>query len=130
MMRRRTGWTMRWRRRSAWAAVVLCAAAIAPSALAETKPAPAPARPTAQARKAPPTYVPPDSGAPGSRVAAATRGPGGNLPHLFLFVPEHTGLTGKASPTLYWYLSRRFPGPVEVTLEDERRIDPVLSLRL
>jgi hypothetical protein len=104
---------------------MLCtAAAGVSSALAETKPA------AVQARKAPPIYVPPDSGAPVSRVAAATRGPGGNLPHLFLFVPEHTGLAGKASPALYWYLSRRFSGPIEVALEDERRIDPVLSLRL
>jgi hypothetical protein len=104
---------------------MLCAAAAGvPPVLAETRPA------AAQARRAPPTFVPPDSGAPATRVAAATRGPGSNLPHLFLFVPEQTGLTGKASPTLYWYLSRRFSGPIEVALQDERGIDPILSLRL
>lgn len=121
MQRSVKGGRTRWQR-SAWVAAMLCAAAVAPSPPAEARPA--------MAQKASPTFVPPDRGAPKTRVAAATRGPGSNLPHLFLFVPEQTGLTGKASPTLYWYLSRPFSGPIEVALQDEQGIDPVLSLRL
>jgi hypothetical protein len=75
-------------------------------------------------------YQPPDWKAPKTRVAAATRGPGMGSLHLTLLVPEQTGYTSEASPTLYWYVSERFRGPVVVTLLGQQEADPLLELRL
>jgi hypothetical protein len=61
---------------------------------------------------------------------AAARGLGRDGPYLTLLVPEQTGHTSEASPTLYWYVSEPFGGPVKATLMNEEQADPVLELQL
>lgn len=63
------------------------------------------------------------------RVASLVRG-GGGLPELQVLAPEHVGLTLQATPTLYWFVSRRTERPVEFTLSDETSVEPLLDLRL
>lgn len=99
-----------------------CVSVWAFAALAGT---PAPAPP-----KKAPVYVPPEVGAPTTTTAAATRGRESVAPRPVLFAPAHTGLTGQASPTLYWWLSGDFGGPIELALLDDWRIDPVLEVKL
>ena len=102
-----------------------------PVSAEEAKPPPAPAKKAAEHEPAKTVqYRPPDWKAPKTRVAAATRGLEDPGPYLTLLVPERTGYTSEASPTLYWYVSERFAGPVQVTLLKERAIEPVLEMRL
>lgn len=113
-----------WRRHLVGLVVLAClSAGTAGPALAGQK---APVSAAARAVR----YVPPDWKAPKTRVAAATRGPRAAGPHLALLVPEQTGYTSEPSPTLYWYLSEPFTGPIVVTVEDDQGIQPLLELRL
>lgn len=69
----------------------------------------------------PPTYKPPRRGAPGGRITTGTRGatPKGH-PYLTVLAPDHLGLTTRAQPILYWFISEPSSNPVEFTLNDER----------
>jgi Domain of Unknown Function (DUF928) len=117
----RRGWTFgRWIGAAVLAFVL---GAGAHPAAAESTP---PATPAKKAVK----YTPRDWGAPKTRVAAAARGLGRDGPYLTLLVPEQTGHTSEASPTLYWYVSEPFRGPVKATLMNEEQADPVLELQL
>jgi len=49
---------------------------------------------------------------------------------MTVLAPPHTGLTGVAQPVLYWYLSAPWAGPLEFTLNQAGRIEPVLELTL
>lgn len=64
-------------------------------------------------------------GAPSGRIGGGTRG-NGNL-ELRALVPDHTGLTTQASPSLYWYASAPVKTRVEVTLIGENDDDPLLE---
>jgi hypothetical protein len=80
---------------------------------------------TAQATAA--VYKPPMRGAPASRVGGATRGTGEADFVLSVLAPEHTGLTARAQPTLYWFASAPASALVEVTLIADGAEKPVLS---
>jgi hypothetical protein len=84
---------------------------------------------TAQpAAPAPPVFIPPNRGAPKTRVGGATRGtrtPG--APSLAALVPEDGGLTLEPQPVLYWYLSQPTNGRVDVTIVDESSVAPLLE---
>jgi hypothetical protein len=86
--------------------------------------------PASGSAKRKPVYMPPERGAPTTTVAAATRGGESSPVRPVLFAPAHTGLTAEPSPSLYWWLSGDFAGPVELTLLDDRKDEPVLELRL
>ncbi len=43
---------------------------------------------------------------------------------------EHTGLTQSNQPSLYWYLSAKWDGPVHFTLNEPRKADPIAELVL
>ncbi len=77
-----------------------------------------------------PVYKPPRRGAPAGRVAGGTRGSGSKLPLLSALAPDHAGFSVHAQPTLYWYLSKAVPYPVEFTLIDDQAIEPLLEKRL
>jgi len=77
-----------------------------------------------------PVYKPPLRGAPVGRVGGGTRGAGTEMPILAALVPEHTGLTFKEQPSLYWYLSKPTDYLVEFTLIDEQSIQPLLEKRI
>jgi hypothetical protein len=63
-----------------------------------------------------PAYTPPLRGAPASRVGGGTRSAGAAHLVLEVVAPDHTGLTGTAQPTLYWYASETVSAPLEFTL--------------
>lgn len=77
-----------------------------------------------------PVYKPPLRGAPVGRVGGGTRGVGSEMPMLAALVPEHTGLTFKEQPSLYWYLSKPSDYLVEFTLIDKQSIQPLLEKRI
>jgi hypothetical protein len=75
-----------------------------------------------------PIYVPPRRGAPKTRVGGGTRSSGSSV-QLALLAPEHTGLTGRSSPMLYWWLSKEHEGPFEFVVMVESGVEPVLRFR-
>lgn len=77
-----------------------------------------------------PVYKPPPRGAPGGRVGGGSRGPGDELPMLFVLAPDHTGLAAQEQPSLYWYVSKATTYPIEFTLIDDRVAQPLLETRL
>jgi len=80
--------------------------------------------------KASPVYRPPLRGAPGGRVGGAARGLGREEFILSVLAPDHTGLTTRDQPALYWFISRPTSTPVEVTVVDPNATDPVLETQL
>ena len=83
---------------------------------------------------APLAYIPPASiGAPRNQtVGAASRSARLPGPTLYSLVPEHTGQTVSAQPSLFWYLDILLSEdtPVYFTLTNEREIDPIAEIRL
>ncbi len=77
-----------------------------------------------------PVYMPPKRGAPFGRIGGGSRQPGIDLPALYVLVPDHTGLTTKEQPTLYWFVSGPAETRVRITLLDEEGIDPLLETDL
>jgi len=83
---------------------------------------------------APLAYIPPQSiGAPrGQMVGAASRSARLPGPTLYSLVPEHTGQTISAQPSLFWYLDT-LPSedtPVYFTLTNDQEIDPIAEIQL
>ena len=62
-----------------------------------------------------------------SEGAGGTRGTGDLTLELVVLAPDHTGLTTKEQPTLYWYVSKPVPARLEVTLINDEAIDPALE---
>lgn len=73
------------------------------------------------------SYRPPMRGAPASRIGGGTRGVGDTTLELVVLAPDHTGLTTKEQPTLYWYVSEAVPARLEVTLINDVSIEPELE---
>jgi hypothetical protein len=73
----------------------------------------------------PPVYQPPRRGAPKTRVGGGTRDLGsGELPAISLLAPESTGLTSRASPSLFWHLSKAYDGEFEFVIVDRDAASP------
>ena len=72
-------------------------------------------------------YKPPMRGAPARRVGGATRGASDKDLVLNVLAPEQTGLTMRAQPTLYWYVSKPSTTTLELTLIADAAEKPVLS---
>lgn len=72
-------------------------------------------------------YRPPMRGAPASRVGGGSRGIGDTTLELSVLAPDHTGLTTRSEPTLYWYLSRPANARLDVTVINDEDIDPLLE---
>lgn len=73
------------------------------------------------------SYRPPMRGAPASRIGGGTRGIGDKTLELVVLAPDHTGLTTREQPTLYWYASEPVLAKLEVTLINDESIDPKLE---
>jgi len=118
------------------ATLVTVSLVAAPSLSVAQNAPPQPAPPPAgQAEAAPPpAYKPPLRGAPGGRVGGATRGtvkPVSPLPTIDLLAPdEHTGLTTSATPTLYFYVSRRLSFSTRLTISAPRQPVPVIETNI
>ena len=76
------------------------------------------------------SYRPPMRGAPAARIGGGTRGIGDKTLELVVLAPDHTGLTTKEQPTLYWYASEPVQAQLEVTLINDESIDPQLEQAL
>jgi hypothetical protein len=74
-----------------------------------------------------PVYKPPLRGAPLGRVAGGTRGMKAHPPLLEALAPEHIGLTVQEQPTLYWYLAEAVANRIELTLIDDKTVQPLLE---
>jgi hypothetical protein len=122
--------------RSAAAAAILCATLAAGDIRSRAAGDEAIAAPNTDVRAAMapkagarlPVFVPPNRGAPKTRVGGATRGkqlPG--TPSVAALVPEEGGLTVEAQPVLYWYLSESTTSRVDVTIVDEASVTPLLE---
>jgi hypothetical protein len=78
-----------------------------------------------------PVYKPPLRGAPGGRVGGGTRGTGQEPAFvLSVLAPNHTGLTISEQPSLFWFISSASSYPVELTLVDPGKTDPLLELKM
>ena len=77
-----------------------------------------------------PVYKPPMRGAPGGRVGGGTRGTGREAFVLSVLAPAHTGLTTSEQPELFWFISSATSYPVELTVVDPKKSDPLLELRV
>jgi hypothetical protein len=73
------------------------------------------------------TYKPPVRGAPASRVGGGHRGSAAVTGELAVLAPDHTGLTTRSQPTLYWYLSEPANARLDLTVTNDEQIDPLLE---
>lgn len=96
------------------------------SASQATEPA-APA-PTAASHKV--IYVPPKRGAPANRVGGGSRGLGDSMASVWVIAPQETGLAGTEQPKLYWYVSKPTTIRVELSLVDQKQVEPLLLLNI
>lgn len=72
-------------------------------------------------------YRPPMRGAPASRVGGGTRGSGDERPRLAVIAPDHTGLTLREQPELYWYVSRPSVARLEITVINDQAVQPLVE---
>jgi hypothetical protein len=79
-----------------------------------------------------PVYSLPSVGKPRKRVGGGRRGTEGDVPDVFVLVPDHVGLTVSDQPALYWYLADHARGDLsfELTLIDDESIDPLVDTSL
>ena len=78
-----------------------------------------------------PVYKPPLRGAPGGRVGGGTRGTQGrDIFVLSVLAPDHTGLTTKDQPSLFWFISSDTSLPVELAIVDPNATEPLLETRI
>jgi hypothetical protein len=96
----------------------------------QTKPPTDPPTEVSKGTASAPAYKPPLRGAPGGRVGGGTRGTGREAFVLSVLAPSHTGLTTSAQPVLYWFISGPSSHPVELTLVDPQKSDPLIELRI
>ena len=90
-----------------------------------------PVEPSVGAKVSPePLYKPPMRGAPGGRVGGGTRGTGHEAFVLSVLAPAHTGLTTSEQPVLFWFISSPSSYPVELTVVDPQKTEPLLELRI
>lgn len=73
-----------------------------------------------------PVYKPPLRGSPSGRIGGGTRGTEAAV-ELAVLAPDHTGLTTKRHPTLYWYVSKPVQARLEVTVINAAGIEPLLE---
>ena len=75
-------------------------------------------------------YVPPKRGSPDGRVTGGTRGAGPEWPVLSALAPEHTGLTVREHPTLYWFLSKAATQPLRLTITEDQAGQSLIDTRI
>jgi len=79
-------------------------------------------------------YKPPLRGAPGGRVGGASRSasvPRVPLPVIELLAPaDHTGVTARPDPTLYFLMSRPAPWPLQFTVSAPMQPAPIVDVTI
>ncbi|HEU5323458.1 MAG TPA: DUF928 domain-containing protein [Methylomirabilota bacterium] len=107
---------------------IVLAAVVGPAAVLDAQ-QPAESR-DVKAGVAAPVYKPPLRGAPGGRVGGGTRGTGREAFVLSVLAPNHTGLTTSEQPALFWFISSSSSYPIELTLVDPEKTEPLVELRI
>ena len=106
-----------------------------PEAIPEVQPVPSvPESPPVQPETSPVqplwAYLPPSKNISGERVDGIQGNSQPDMPQLFVLAPDHTGLTVREQPVLYWFLTQPTDHPIDMKMieEDNRRV--VLDARL
>ena len=105
----------------------------APTAAAQSKSAKETAPAEAASTPKVIVYVPPDKGAPGSRIGGGTRAAGQDHcdARIEALVPESpVGLTMKAQPILQWYLYTKMECRLDFVLNERQKSQPVVEKTL
>jgi len=92
---------------------------------------PIPPPPAQQTRKfVPLKYHPPKNAvaAPRKDGDAGSRGWSVNLPSIYVLAPNHTGLTTRGQPSLFWYQSGPASTRIELTLSEPKNPKPLLRV--
>jgi hypothetical protein len=80
------------------------------------------------------SFSPPLRGAPGGRVGGASRGaikPPSPLPTIDLLAPaDQAGQTISAAPTLYYFVSRPVPWPMQLTISAPQLPAPIIEVTI
>jgi hypothetical protein len=96
--------------------------------------APSPATPAASTptpKIARLTYTPPKNVTAGTRVTGDGGSRGGvKLPALAVLTPDHTGITTRAQPSLFWYQSGAASARFELTVVEPKKPKPLLKVSL
>jgi len=75
-----------------------------------------------------PVYKPPLRGSPAGRVGGGTRGMTERESFsLQVLAPDHIGYTVHDQPSLYWYVSKAIPHPIELTVIERNAVDPLIE---
>ena len=75
-------------------------------------------------------YKPPMLGRPTCRIGGGTRGASYKGLSLIALAPEHAALTAKPQPSLCWYLSTATELNIELTINDKKKVSPLLEQSL
>jgi len=106
----------------AWCGALTLGVAVAPLSHSET--------PATAAEEQLIVYkFPPDPG-PSLRIDARVRGAPGDSPALYMLAPPHAGLTTKAQPSIFWYLSKPVQTRVELAIVQEKKIIPIFDVKV
>ncbi len=75
-------------------------------------------------------YTPPKTAGSGTRIDGdgGSRGPGKQLPSLYVLAPNHTALTTREQPALFWYQSGPANTRFELTLSEPKNPSPLLKV--
>lgn len=75
-------------------------------------------------------YTPPKSAVSGTRIDGdgGSRAGGVKLPSLYVLAPNHTGLTTREQPSLFWYQSGPATTRFELTVIEPKKPKPVLRV--
>ncbi len=111
--------------------LALSLVAVEPRAAEPAPGTPTTATPTPTATSTP-VYQPPARGKPRGRVGGGTRGAGSALPALVALVPEHTGETVSAQPSLFFALGSLPPEDEKLvfTLTNDESAEPLVEAEL
>ena len=79
-----------------------------------------------------PVYKPPLRGTPRARVGGGVRSATADWPSLYVLVPEHTGQTISAQPSLFWYVDGPVPEgvPLMFTVFEDTTVEPLVETEL
>lgn len=109
--------------------LIIAAAFLATHASAQTAAEPAKPAPPAKKRSLF-DYTPPKNVTTGTRIDGdgGSRGKGEKLPSLYVLAPNHTALTTREQPSLFWYQTAAAKTHFELTLTEPKNPKPLLKV--
>ncbi len=71
-------------------------------------------------------YKPPNRGAPSSRMGGGTR----SISQLQVMAPQHTGISSRSEPRLFWFVSSGFRNEIHVSISEQGAAGTLLDIKL